>query len=545
VAFLSVWAWVTLGGEPGVERAGVTFRLVDGATGAPTPAMVCIRDCDDGAVRLPPDGDVCRRVSQTRDFYTGVRFRSADRAWIGPVRKTMGRGDNNDRSYAYEDRPSLPYWREPVMYQTRSDFSITLPPGRYRLAVSHGMEYVPVSYEFTVTAGRFEDRTVALRRWVNLPALGWWSGDVHVHHPTVEEAHRAFLLRYAAAEDLNVVNVLEMGHHKGTEFKQQGFGKEYRVRRGNYCLVAGQEEPRSTFGHIIGLNMASLARDVATYDFYDLAFDRIHAQPGALAGFAHFAWNGCALPRGFPWYVTTGDLDFVELLQFNTWNATDYDRYLNLGFRLTAAAGSDVPWGSTIGEVRTYVYAGPKLDLDAWFAGLKKGHTFVSNGPALLFTVDGKLPGSEIRAEPGDRLRIRARAWGHEKVGTPDRLVIAGTYGAVKEESTPAAGRKDGVTERACDFEHTVRQSTWLSARVTCANGAMAHTSPVYVIVVGRPPWNPVEGPAIIRDRLEGIAKIEREFAAGTDARSKGIRERLKRARAFYAALAAKMAAAR
>jgi hypothetical protein len=63
------------------------------------------------------------------------------------------------------------------------------------------------------------------------------------------------------------------------------------VDRGDYWLVPGQEEPRSTFGHIIGLNMQDLARtrDLSTYDYYDLAFRRIHEQPGTLVGFAHLA----------------------------------------------------------------------------------------------------------------------------------------------------------------------------------------------------------------------------------------------------------------
>lgn len=55
-----------------------------------------------------------------------------------------------------------------------------------------------------------------------------------------------------------------------------------------------------------------------------------------------------------------------------------------LGFRLTAAAGSDFPWGSTIGEVRTLAYTGNNFNADTWFAALKAGNTFVTNGPALF-----------------------------------------------------------------------------------------------------------------------------------------------------------------
>ncbi|MCH2400009.1 MAG: hypothetical protein MK364_12920, partial [Pirellulales bacterium] len=190
------------------------------------------------------------------------------------------------------------------------------------------MEFIPVHKDFTVVSGQSATYKIQLDRWIDLPQLGWYSGDVHVHHPTQQKSHRDFLLRYAAAEDLNVVNVLEMGHHQGTDFKQLGFGKEFREQRGNYCLVSGQEEPRSTFGHIIGLNTTGLVRDLSTYDFYDLAFNRIHSQKGALVGFAHFSWNGCNLPRGFPWYVSTEALDFIELLQFAKINRPDYYDYL-------------------------------------------------------------------------------------------------------------------------------------------------------------------------------------------------------------------------
>ena len=107
-------------------------------------------------------------------------------------------------------------------------------------------------------------------------------------------------MQYALAEDVHVVNLLEMGDHAGTEFAQAGFGKKFRVQRGDFALVSGQEDPRSTFGHIIGLNLQAMVRDTTTYDFYDVTFRGIHAQTDALVGFAHFAWNGCALPRGIP-----------------------------------------------------------------------------------------------------------------------------------------------------------------------------------------------------------------------------------------------------
>jgi hypothetical protein len=515
-------------------QATVRFHLLDVPSGKLVPAVVCIRNLDDQTVRLPPDGRVMQRVSQTEEFYRGVDFEANNPDWIGPPRKTLGKGNNNDRSYVYEELPSIPYWSEPVLYQTHPTFSIKLEQGRYRISVARGMEYIPVTKEFAVTA-EDQEHTLRLERWVDLPARGWFSGDVHVHHPTTKKTHRDFLLRYAEAEDLHVVNVLEMGHHRGTDFKQLGFGKTFRQRRGDYCLVSGQEEPRSTFGHIIGLNTSALARDLGTYDLYDLAFKRLHAQPDAVVGFAHFSWNGCNLPRGFPWYVTTEGIDFVELLQFSRINTLDYYDYLNLGFRLAAAAGSDVPWGSTIGEVRTFVHTGETLDLDRWFAGLKAGRTFVSSGPALDFTVNGQLPGSEIQVDSQGSFKVRARAWGHEKVGLPQVLELVSNDGVLHE----VRKGNGNSNELSLEVEVDIARSKWLTVSTRCANGAVAHTTPIYVIVDGEPTWSPTKSAQIVKKQLDAIALIEEEYSKGSDIRSRAIRQRLGLAKSYYADLLA------
>lgn len=531
-------ASAALGADTPAPTTTVHFRLIDSDTGHTTPAMACITGSEKKDVRLPPDGRVCTEVSRVPVFLNGVRY-SADRNWIGPVRKTMGKGDNNDRAWVYEVRPSLPYWAEPVMYQVSGDFTIALPAGHWRIAVERGMEYIPVVEEFEVDGTGEVEKTLELKRWINMAQRGWHSGDVHVHHPILDDAHKEFLLQWAVASDLNVVNVLEMGHHGGTDFKQMGFGKDYRVQAGKYALAAGQECPRSTFGHIIGLNTSEMARDVTRYDFYDVAFKKIHDQPGTLVGFAHLAWNGCDLPRGFPWYVTTGEVDFVELLQFSVLNAMDYYDYLNLGFRLTAAAGSDMPWGSTIGEVRTYVYTGAPLDLDTWFARLKKGNTFVSNGPALEFTVDGELPGTELKKAVGSKVKIVAKALGYPKMGLPKALTIVGNEGAIKEVLNTG-----GQTELAIEMEYTLPRSHWLVASTVCDNGALAHTTPVYVVVDGQPTWCPKRGPGVIDKQLEAIDKIAKEFPNEGE-HGKGIHERLERAKAYYANLRKQMAAAK
>jgi len=261
----------------------------------------------------------------------------------------------------------------------------------------------------------------------------------------------------------------------------------------------------------------------------------LHLQPGAIVGFAHFSWNGCDLPRGFPWYITTGEIDFVELLQFTKINTMDYYDYLNLGFRITAAAGSDVPWGSTLGEVRTFVYTGSKFSADAWFKGLKSGNTFVSNGPALFFEVDNKLPGTEIMKTRGSKAALNAKAICNPGIGIINRIAIYNNDGLVVEKINQQ--KSDSIE---ISLVHILNKSQWIAAVVYCDNGAVAHTTPVYIIVDGHPTWDAYKGPDIIGKQMEAIQKAEDEEKTKkiTD---QGIIQRMETARVFYRNLLSEM----
>lgn len=513
----------------------VKIRIIEENTHQITLAMVCITGVKDGKVRIPPFGVILDSPSATKVFYSGIDYKK-DKNWVGPVRKTNGLGNNENRSYVYDLLPSIPYWREPVMYQTSGDFTISLPVGKWRISIEHGNEYVPIREEFDLQKNeKGKVKTFKLKRWINLPDKGWYSGDVHVHHPTNKPQFRDYLLEYARSEDIHLVNVLEMGHHLGTEFKQAGFGQKFRICKKDICLVSGQEDPRSSFGHIIGLNINHLARDTSVYNYYDSVFKMLHLQPGAIVGYAHFSWNGCDLPRGFPWYITTGEIDFVELLQFAKINTLDYYDYLNLGFRITAAAGSDIPWGSTLGEVRTFVFTGNQFSADAWFEGLKSGHTFVSNGPALFFEVDGKLPGTEIMKTSGSKSELKAKAISNPGIGMINRIAIYNNDGLVVEKIN-----KEKSDSIEINLDHILNKSQWIAAVVYCDNGAVAHTTPVYMIVDGHPTWDANKGPDIIRKQMESIQKTEDEEKAKNPI-DEGIIKRMNTAREFYRNLLSEM----
>jgi hypothetical protein len=521
----------------------VRIRIVEEDTKKITPAMVCIANSERSEVRTPPLGEVVGKPSDNDDFFKGVEFNNS-KNWVGPIRMTSGTGNNKDRSVLYGVKPSIPYWKEPVMYQTSGDFSIQLPAGEWKISIQHGNEYLPVTENISINGtGTQITKTFVLKRWINLPSMGWYSGDVHVHHPTNKPGFRQYLLEYAKAEDLHLVNILEMGHHEtgvdamghehtGTDFKQEGFGQKFRVNKGSYWLVSGQEDPRSRFGHIIGLNIDQMVRDTTVYDYYDLVFKNLRMQPGSLIGFAHFAWNVSwniqNVTTGFPWFITTGQIDFVELLQFLKLNTLDYYDYLNLGFRITAAAGSDFPWASTIGEVRTMVHTGKSFSPDAWFAGLKAGHTFVTNGPALFFEADGKIPGEEIRKASGSSVNLSVKALSSPKIGLIKKMAIYNNEGLVAEMDN--TNNKSSIE---LQLAHKLKRSQWIAAVVNCENGAVAHTTPVYVVVDGKPTYDPEKAPSIIQKQVASIQNLMKEELKKVPV-DQGIIERYNAAISFY-----------
>lgn len=509
----------------------VNFKITEDDTHKITPVMMCIQNSETKEVVTPPYGKVVKDFSTVDDFVSGVMF-SSDKNWIGPVRKTTGKGVDNRRSFEYDLAQPVPFWKAPALYQVSGDFSINLKPGKWLLSISHGYEYIPVlMQELIVPADDHEfDINIALKRWINMPAMGWYSGDVHVHHPTTKPEFRQFLINFAKAENLHVANTLNMGYHHfngdsktGVDFEQAGFGKKFRTQDGTYCLVSGQEDPRSKYGHVIGLNLSKFVRDTAHYDYYDRAFEDIKSQSGALVGFAHLAFNGCDILQGLPWYVTTNQIDFIELLQLTKINSLGYYDYLNLGFRLTAAAGSDLPWAATIGEVRTYVYTGKQFSPDKWFKGLKRGNTFVSNGPMLFFEGNGKLPGSEIRIKKGNIAQLKVKAQSPEVIGSINRVAIYNNDGLVREVLN--TNKLESVH---LNIDLPITKSQWMIAVAYCNNEAVAHTSPIYFVVDGQPTWSPDKAAEIISRHFQIMDDVEK------DTKDSGIIVRLNNARAFY-----------
>jgi hypothetical protein len=354
-------------------------------------------------------------------------------------------------------------------------------------------------------------------------------------------------MTWARAEDVHVMNILRMGDLRRTYFEQAGYGKDHRYQKGDYALVSGQEDPRTDIGeqgHVMALNITAPVRDTARYHLYDFMFDGMHQQ-GAITGYAHKSWAPAFYrsqdPGKHPTWDSTinvirGKIDFFEILQFRRIGLEDYYDFLNMGQKLTASAGSDLPWGNTAGEARVFAYTGGHFSVDEWFRALKQGRTFVTNGPMLELTVNGALPGEEVNVKPGGSVRIRARAWAPPEIGAPKLLELIAHGKVIRTAEAKGPANK----ELDLDFTLRVEQGQWIAARVTSHNGALAHTSPVYVLTGGGDFRAHGELPELVDKRLRVLDYIEAKlrdqkftatYATGEVA---ALGERVRQARGLY-----------
>jgi hypothetical protein len=485
----------------------LTVEIRDASTGRVTPAMVCITSLQDNKWRTPPDGRVVPPYTRVPDFMEPKVWKPGD---IGPVRLTVGDWrDNQTRSFLYGERSGYPFWAEPAAYFVSQPFSIRLPAGRWRLAVARGIEYLPVFEEFAIKPGEVRARKIDLRRWEHMAARGWYAGDDHVHFPRTEPWHDEFLLTWAQAEEVYVSSTMQQRTLKSLTFSQ-GEPEGYRVQRGDYVLQSGQEDPSTgiqELGHTLALNIKKPVYDLSRFHLYDVMFDGVRAQGGA-TGYAHIAWapewyRRNTKNRYATWdstlNVIQGKVDFFEVLQFRLLGLEDYYDFLNMGIKLTASAGSDMPWASTLGESRVYVFTGRPFTADAWFRAFRQGRTFVTNGPMLLLTANGAGPGEEVNVKGNAPVRIRARAWAPPTIGSPKTLEVISQGTVIRSASSSNPANQ----QLQLEFDLPVRQSQWLAARVTTHNEGLAHTSPVYVLAGGERFWDRERLPMLVAKRLE------------------------------------------
>ncbi len=500
-----------------------------------------------GVLRLSVTDSAGRRIP-ARVSVTG-----ADGRGLGPDGAMLHADDGFDRSLRR---------REPTYFHASGPVELSVPAGRYTVLVSHGFEYRSQSREVTVAADTPLPVQVRMSRLLDLPSLGWWSGDLHVHmnYGGVYRMDVPRLRAQAEAEDLHLVeNLIVNKEQRIPDISEWRPGGRPDPRSTAATLIRHDEEYHTSYwghsghlgltDHLILPGYAGYANTAAASLFPDngTVFELSHAQSG-LSGYVHpfdeepDPEATAPLTHALPVEVALGLVDYLEVLGFSDHLATAkvWYRLLNTGFRIPAGAGTDAMTNyaslhGPLGLNRVFVHAGPRLDYTAWLAGLKAGHTFASNGPLLRFSVNGKEPGDELRFPDGVH-QLTARVSLRSNVPV-ERLEIVAN--GVVVARIPLGGDS---TRAEAIVPLPVTRSGWFTLRAWSSHSdpgvldwyPFATTSPVYVTVAGRPVRSPEDARYFVRwiERLETAASNHTGW--NTPAEKQEVLDRLARARQVF-----------
>lgn len=466
------------------EAGSLKLTLLDEA-GHPTPAMLRLTSLSDGGLRRPANAVDLSPLFATVRGEPGLQRSAPETINIpGPF------GGN--------------YWCIP------GPLDMVLPAGEWEIRFYRGTEYLPMVETVEIQAGEALEKTYTLERLTDMRERGWYSGDDHVHAQIMSNDDAERLLTLMQAVDVHVVSVLQMGNAHRMHYPQRGFGPAYRVRDNDYAIVPGQEDPRYWRGHAIGLNLTAIARDAEHYVLNDLVADAIHEQ-GGLYGFAHMCLTWFPIERDMTLLLPLGKADFGEILQFSRMKTDLYYDFLDLGYPLTASAGSDTPYGTGIGEARIYAYVGDEpFTEDAWFDAMKRGRTFVTNGPMVEFRINGAVPGDTIKVEGDETVRVHVRAWGVEGASAPARIAVIRNSEVIRDQK-PDSGNSTFIED---EFDLRPGYGAWVAVRVYGRDGSEAHTTPVYLVREGFRFWNVARAKDLIDARFATIDEMEAELSA-------------------------------
>lgn len=399
--------------------------------------------------------------------------------------------------YGRDDKPERYSYQPDSSFYVDGNFQLNIEPGTYLISLSKGMEYLDQTHEVQLKKGKQKKITYEMKRWINMNEQGWYSADDHIH---IRRSPREnpLILKWVEAEGLNVGVILQMGDFWATYFSQYAFGKDGVYKENESMLSTGQEEPRThEVGHTIAMVADDFVRFRNDYYLYDNVFDKVHELNGIM-GYAHqgMSFNGF---RGMTLDVLAGKVDFLELLQYCVEGGPlltqNYYHFLDLGYKLTATAGSDFPWcgegplfgieapawNARIGNTRFYTHIDGEFNYDSWKENLKAGHTFVSSGPMLDFSINEKLPGDELKIPDKRVVTISAEAFGHPKQVPLSKLEII-AHGKVIREIIPDHDKQTSKNLNL-EFDLEIEKGIWVAARCFAGLNQIAHTTPIYITI--------------------------------------------------------------
>jgi len=377
--------------------------------------------------------------------------------------------------------------RENVVYTKSGTGTLEVPPGRYTVTASRGLEWSLVQRELELVSGAealFEAELVR-----ELDTTGWIGADFHLHtltHSGHGDAELAERLLSCLGEGLEFAVATDHNHH--TDYAPSLAALALPAEHGAGFAVTTGNEVSTPIGHFnaFPLEPTLAPVDPEQTDAREL-FRRVRAQRGPAGETPVIQVNHPRL-EGIDYFTRTGldpvtgksaqpayapDFDALEILNENLALGfddpvtsgrdthghahsalVDWYHLLDRGARPAAVGNSDSHHVQAIvaGFPRNFVRvddARPAaVTAGAVAEAVRTKQLFTTTGPFVEYSVEGVAMGGEARAVDGHArlaLRVRAASW----VDTTRVLVVVD--GAV--EHTLATARGPGVLRLEQELE--------------------------------------------------------------------------------------------
>ncbi len=472
------------------------------------------------------------------------RIVDADTGELLPARLTIQNEESGSWHHARSISPegkAVPYDVRRTIASTEVHTSLSahpfaagLPPGSYTLTAERRKEYLPASAQVTIAENieNPEEVTLSLKRWSDLAAQGWYSGETHTHRRVAD------LPTLMLAEDLNVTLpltawVTDSRQTPATANKNPEpvppaklitvdpshvvwpVNTEYEI-----FTVNGKQH---TLGAVFVLNHQE-ALELSVPPVGPIATEA--RRQGALLDLDkhNWPWSMMLMPimkvnlfeltnnplwkRRFlfrDWYseyVHNLPIEMTEdgLFAERGWidfGFLNYYALINCGYDMKPSAGTasgvhPVP----LGFGRVYVKVSGPFTYQKWIDGLKAGHSFVTTGPMLLT--------EQSRKE--DRVQLTGTFSAGQALG-PIEIIVNGevTQTIAPPEDLEPSNAQLG---QRFTFEATIalKSSSWIAVRGfedrPDGRPRFAHTAPVHHRVEGRPLLPRATEVAYLRQRV-------------------------------------------
>lgn len=415
---------------------------------------------------------------------------------------------------------------------------VDLPLGRVYIEVSKGFEIAPLRKVFSVTPSA-ETITVEIDRVLDWRAHGWVTADTHVHFLSPTTA-----LLEGEAEGVNVINLLasqwgELMTNVSDYDGKMTWGSKEAGGDGEYLVRVGTENRQHVLGHIsllgyTGKMIVPLCvggpDESALGDPVDALMSEWARQckaQGGLVVMPHFPNPRMENAAN----LISGEIDAVEMTSWENlyggidpYSLSDWYRYLNCGYFIPAVGGTDKMTALTpVGAIRTYarIPRNRPFTYANWMDAIRAGNTFVTYGPLVEFSVDGKPAGANIKMKRnGGTVSVE---WEAASVTVPMSRIDLIVNGEIRESKAINAKQARGI------WRVKVERSSWLALLVRGhypdkPEIIAAHTSPVMVHVAGSEFFSAVDAVTML-DQIEGaLAYIDTLGTRADDATYKRMR---------------------